>query len=278
MPTNRITKGNSLDHLLLQAGWTIEDDGYGLLTVKATFVQSHGNAAGTTGGTGQYAIQSAPRRGDTFPKDSRLSCHRSSTSLNSNGLMVVTAEYVGIATGNMTTPEVSGRGATSTEPIATHPVFKSKIGGSKDSPLYGAVFNDDGGFKEFADVTKRKYGVKSYFDPAFSISGHFYTKDIVAPKALKDSLCTTSSDGQWKNIQLVGKLNAVATNVGTSWAGIMSWAAQDESPQLLLTGVGLEDYGTLYKVSFDITVALDGWDTDIYPYATQGRAKRDNPK
>lgn len=274
MPTNRITKGDSLNNLVLQPGWSIENDGYGLLTARVTYVRSHGNDAGTTAGTGSFALNSSPKRGDIFEKDARLSCHRSSPSLNSNGLLVVSAEYVGIASGNMTTPEVSGRGATSTEPIATHPVFKSKIGGTKDSPLHGAAFEENGAFREFADPEFRKYGVKSYYAPTFAIQGHFYTKDITVAKTLLDCQCTTSSDGQWKNIQLVGKLNALSSSP-SSWS-TMSWSAPDESPQLLLTSLGIEDFGTLFKVSYDILVSTDGFDTDIYPYATQGRGKRDN--
>lgn len=276
MPTNRVTKGNSLQRLVLQPGWSVEDDGFGLLTCRATYIQSHGNDAGTSAGDVNDALKASPKRGDRFIKDSRLSCHRASSSANANGLLVVTAEYVGIANGNMTIPQVSGRGATSTEPIASHPAWQSKVGGTSSSPKNGAVYNDDGSFKTFGDVTNRKYGVKSYLDPAFNITGHFFTVDLTVAGTLKNCVCTTSSDGQWKNIQLVGKLNALATNAGTSWAGVMAWSAADESPQLLLTGLGIEDYGTLVKVNYDITVSLDGWDIDIYPYATQGRATREN--
>lgn len=277
MPTNRITKGNSLGYLVLQPGWTIENDGYGLLTCRASYIKSHGNDAGTQSGTGQYGLAAAPKRGDPFEKDGRLTCHRASSALNSNGLLVVSAEYVGIASGNMTTPEVSGRGATSTEPIASHPAFTNKIGGTKDAPLNGAVFNDSGAFKEFADAEYKKYGVKSYLDASFSINGHFYTADITVAKTLKESIGTTSSDGQWKNIQLIGKLNALANPVNPTWASI-AWSALDESPQLLLNSMSVEDYGSLFKVGFDVIVSADGWDTDIYPYSAVGRPKRNNTK
>lgn len=274
MPTNRVTKGNSLKSLLLQPGWSVEDDGYGLLSCRATFVASHGNDAGTSGGDVGDAIGKAPKRGDTFPKDARLTCHRATAAANSNGLLVVTAEYVGIASGNMTTPEVSGRGATSTEPIATHPSFKSKIGGSSSSPLNGAVFTDDGAFKEFSDPDKRKYGVKSYLAPTLSITGHFYTSDITVAKTLLDAQCTVSEDGKFPNgggLQLIGKLNSLASKV--PWSN-NRWVAPDESPQLLLTGVSIEDFGNLLKVSFEVLVSADGWDKDIYPYTT--RPKRTN--
>lgn len=268
---NRVTKGDSLNSLVLQPGWTVENDGYGLLTCTATYIVSHGNDAGTQGGGVSYAVGMAPKRGDLFPKDTRLKCHRSSSSLNSNGIMVITAEYIGIASGNMTTPQSSARGSITTEPIATHPAFVPKIGGKKDSPKFGAEFEDDGAFKRFATADNRKYGVKSYYSPTFSFSGFFYTSDIKVAKKLADVTCCSSSDGQWKNIQLLDGLNGLGGD-GKITSG--AWSAPDESPQLLLTGIGVEYYGTVIKVTFDILGSLDGYDTDIYPYATGGRPKR----
>ena len=274
MPTNRVTKGDSLNRILLQPGWSIENDGFGLLTCSATYIVSHGNDAGTQAGSGSYALGAAPKRGDVFEKDARLKCHRSSSSLNSNGLQVISAEFIGIESGNMTTPQVSGRGATTTEPIATHPVFKSLIGGTKTDPKNGAEFEDDGAFKRFADPNIRKYGVRSYYSPTFSISGHFYTSDIEVPKKLLDAQCTVSADGKFPHgngLKLVGVLSAFAPN--PSWVGL-SWSAPDESPQLLLTGMSIEDFGGLFKVSYDILVSTDGFDKEIYPYGK--RPKRDN--
>jgi len=275
MPTNRVTKGDNLSTLVLQPGWTIENDGFGLLTCSATYVKSHGNDAGTRAGDGRTVLGAAPKRGDAFPKDGRLSCHRSSSAVNSNGLLVVTAEYIGISEGNMTTPQVSGRGATTTEPISTFPTFSTAIGGKKDAEINGAVFNDDGSFKLFADPDNRKYGVRSYYSPTFAITGFFYTKDMDTVKKLFDSICTSSADGQWKNVQIVLGLNALGGD-GKVTKG--SWSAPDESPQLLLNGIGIEYFGTLIKVSYDILFSADGFDTGIYPYATAGRPKRNNKK
>lgn len=274
MPTNRVTKGNSLNQAVLQPGWTIENDGFGLLTCSATYIVTHGNDAGTSAGSGSYALGAAPSRGSVFEKDGRLKCHRATSSLNSNGLQVITAEYLGIESGNMTTPQVSGRGAMSTEPIATHPAFEAKIGGKQGSVKNGAEFEDDGSFRRFADPQFRKYGVKSYYAPTFAITGHFYTSDIEVPKKLLDAQCTVSADGKFPHgngLKLVGVLSAIAPN--PAWVGL-SWSAPDESPQLLLTGISIEDFGGLFKVSYDILVSTDGFDKDIYPYGK--RDKRTN--
>lgn len=264
---SQVNKGNSLSTKKLQPGWSIEDDGFGLLTCRAVYVVS---ADTEYGASGSGAVSKAPKRGDIFENDPRLICHKATSSLNSNGLQVITAEYCGIATGSRTNPEVNGRGATTTEPIARHPAFVKKIGGTKDAPLYGAKFKDTGAFIEFSDETNKKYGLKSYYSPSFGINGHFYTSDISVAKTLKDKQCTSSMNGDWGS----GNLLAGLSSLSASWGKDGWWEAPDESPQLLLTSVSLEYFGSLIKVSYEILVAVDGLDIDVYPYASQGRDKR----
>lgn len=259
----RITKGNQLNSLVLQSGWSVEDDGFGLLTCRATYIQSHGNTASTRAGTVSDVLKTAPKRGDTFPKDERLTCHRASSSANSNGILVVTAEYVGITAGTMTIPEVTGAGSMSTEPISTHPKFTT-FAGTVSAPKNGATFSPDGAFDKFTEHTppRDKYGVKSYLNAGFSINGTFYTKDIGLASALKASMGKSSDTGYFNNVNLLGDLSGI----GPSWNGVGLFQAENQAPQLLLTGIKLEFYGVLVKVGYDITFATDGWDIDIYPY------------
>lgn len=263
MPTNRITKGKSLETAVLQPGWTIENDGFGLLTCSASFIGTHGNDAGTSGGIGQDALTVTPTRGALFSKDNRLACHRASSSLNSNGLLVITAEYVGIENGSMTTPQVTGRGSMATDPIATHPNFQS-FAGTMAAPVNGAIFRADGSFDKFAEHTNPwdKFGVKSYLNPGFTINGFFYTKSIGVAAGLKSSMGKSSDTGYFNNINLLADLSGI----GPSWGGVGAFQAKNEAPQLLLTGINLEFYGTLIKVGYEITFATNGWDVDIYPY------------
>lgn len=263
----KVNKGNSLSRKALQPGWTIEDDGFGLLTCRATYIISVDTEYGAAG---SGVVAKAPARGDTFENDPRLVCHKATSSVNSNGLQVITAEYCGIAKGARTDPEVSGRGATTTEPIARHPAFVDKIGGNKDAPINGAEFKDTGEFTAFADETNKKYGLKSYYSPSFSINGHFYTSDITVAKTLKDRQCTSSSTGDWGT----GNLLAGFSALGPQWGQNGWWEAADESPQLLLTSISLEYYGKLIKVSYEILVAVDGLDTDVYPRSQNGRPVR----
>jgi len=254
----QVNKGNSLSGKKLQPGWTIEDDGFGLLTCRATYIVSQDTEYGAAG---SGVIAKAPKRGDIFENDPRLVCHKSTSSMNSNGLQVITAEYCGIAAGSRTNPEVNGRGATTTEPIARHPAFVDKIGGTASAPLFGATFDASGNFKDFSDPTYPKYGLKSYYSPAFSINGHFYTSEIKVAKTLKDRQCTSSNSGDWG----CGNLLAGFSSLSSSWGKEGWWEAGDESPQLLLTSVSLEYFGKLIKVSYEILVAVDGLDRDVYP-------------
>jgi len=263
----QVNKGDKLSRKALQPGWTIEDDGFGLLTCRATYIVSQDTEYGAAG---SGVIAKAPKRGDFFNNDPRLICHKASSSVNSNGLQVITAEYCGIANGSKTDPEVSGRGATTTEPIARHPAFADNIGGTKDAPIFGATFDGAGNFKEFSDPTYPKYGLKSYYSPSFSINGHFYTSDISVAKTLKDLQCTSSSTGDWGTGNLLSGFQAL----GPQWGKNGWWEAADESPQLLLTSVSLEYYGKLVKVSYEILVAVDGLDTDVYPRSGKGRPSR----
>jgi hypothetical protein len=263
----RVNKGNALTTIKLQPGWTIEDDGFGLLTARATYVISQDTDYGVAGA---QVVAKAPKRGDYFENDPRLVCHRASSSVNSNGLQVITADYCGIASGNITTPQASGRGSTTTEPIQRHPSFVSKIAGTSASPLNGAVFNDDGSFKVFAEPTNKKYGLKSYYSPTFTITGSFYTTDLSVAKKLKDVQCLSSENGKWAGIDLLSDLGGL----GVSWGIVGTWQAADESPQLLLTNVVIEPYARLFKVSYDILVAVDGLDYEVYPYWGQGRPVR----
>lgn len=274
----RVSKGNSLATPVLQPGWTIEDDGFGLLTCSATFKANHGTSGGTPG-LGAAALKAAPARGAKFPRDERLTCHRASSVMDANGIQVITADYVGIAKGTQTEVQVTGGFRSNQEPIATHPAF-IKFGGRKDAPINGASFNDsDNSFKRFADPEYSEWhGVTSYLSPGFSINGHFYTKDVGALPALKDAMGTTSSTGVWAGYNLVGPIGILAATV--SWNTVPKFmvdltilAGRNESGPiaidiqrntLLLTGISVEYFGDLMKVSYDISFSQDGWNDAIY--------------
>lgn len=257
----RVEKGNSLNSLVLQPGWTIENDGFGLLTCSAVFKVDHGTVTGTPG-TGDQALRKAPARGDAFQQDGRLHCHRSSSSMDGNGIQTISADYVGIAVGTQTSPQVGGRFSSNQEPISTHPKFAAQIGGTAASPQNGAEFNLDGSFKRFADPGfDQFYGVTSYLACGFGITGHFYTSALSTVASLKDAVGTTSGTGSFGGVGLLGELQGLSA----------TWATPREDDQLLLTGIALESYGKLYKVSYDVMFSQDGWVSAIYGRRTENK-------
>ena len=258
----RVSKGNSLSSPVLQPGWTIEDDGYGLLTCSATFKVRHGSSTGTPG-TGKAALGSAPARGDAFVQDPRLQCHRSTSVMDANGIQVITADYVGIAKGSSTAPNVSGRYSSNQEPISTHPKF-AEFGGTQPAPINGAVFNDDGSFKRFADPAYDEYyGITSYLACGFAITGTIYSSDFATLATLKECVGTTSGTGIWADINLLGELNKLGAG-GPGWTGVPVWQDGRERDQLLLSGLACEYYGRILKISYDIMYSQDGWNSSIY--------------
>jgi hypothetical protein len=279
----RITKGNKLATAVLMPGWTIEDDGFGLLTCKADYTISHGTS--DISADGASALSAVPKRGDAFSKDKRLICHNVSSTLNSNGLQIFSAQYCGIATGNVTVAEVSGRGSMSTEPIETHPNFATTVlAGTVDDPQNGAKFNADGSFDGFVEhttvtnVSGDKYGVKSYLNAGFGITGSLYTTDMYLASKLVSAMGETSWSGIFRGVNLLGDLSGLRPTWSTSSDNGGFSTVIGGLPQLLLTGISLEFFGTLVKVSFDITFAVNGWDVDIYYYGEQtGVSKKDTP-
>lgn len=272
----RVSKGKSLLVPELQPGWTIENDGFGLLSCSAVYRVNHGTSTGAPG-TGVAALARV-KRGDKFAYDERLVCHRASSVMDGNGIQTISADYVGIAIGTRTEVQVTGGFRTNQEPIATHPAF-IKFGGRQDAPVNGASFNADGSFKRFADPEYSEWhGVTSYLVPGFSINGTFYTKEPSALADLKAAVGTTSSNGVWASYNLVGPIGALAST--PSWNGVPSFivnltilqgrdnsgpiAIDIQRDQLLLTGIGVEYFADLLKVSYDISYSQDGWNGAIY--------------
>jgi hypothetical protein len=199
--------------------------------------------------------------------------------MDANGIQVITADYVGIAVGTNTEVQVTGGFRSNQEPISTHPAF-IKFGGRADAPVNGASFNtSDGSFKRFADPEYSEWhGVTSYLVPGFSINGHFYTKNPNALPALKNAMGTTSSNGVWGGYNLVGPIGVLATLA--SWNTVPGFivdltilqgrdnngpiAVDIQRNQLLLTGISVEYFGDLLKVSYDISFSQDGWNDQIY--------------
>jgi hypothetical protein len=280
----RIEIGNSLADPGLAAGWKVSDDGFGLRTCTATY----------------NCDQSAGfdfNRGEDFPvlDYAYLKLHKQTSTFNSLGLQVQVCDYVGISPdvneGLHTNPQVSTSNGLTSENISTNPNFFNPGGdgygdvianiafaASSLGPVvsymdgtakksrqsfvgdHGACFEtEDGGrFIGFVDPTfKHFFGKTNYLAPTTSFSGHFYTKSDLDVKTMLGFLGTTSYDNDWAGT--VPKI--VPEYFGTTFH---SSVEDGEYDQLLLSKVNVEDYGSLYKVSYEVRYSIQGWPDEVY--------------
>ena len=114
----KVSQGNALTTPLLQPGYTIENDGYGVLTCKAVYKCDDSTAA------------TAIVRGNSFTPDTRLKAHKVSVSYGGLDVATITVDYIGLANTEsaFSLPNVSGAATLTTEPIQNHPKFFTATG------------------------------------------------------------------------------------------------------------------------------------------------------
>lgn len=282
----RINQGDALSAAILQPGWKTSADGYGLITITATF---------KTDESGDFA---PCVRGTAFPVSGYDYCksHKNSISWDNLGVATITVDYVGIDPstngGEYTNPQVSTANGLTSENISTNPNFftaggdgyGSVIAGStpftsstlgptvpymdgtvkksRDSFIgqHGACFETENGgrFIGFVDPThKHFYGKTNYLAPVSSFSGHFYTTLEADVQHMIRFLGTTSYDNDWAGTMP----DIVPLYFGTSFH---SSAADGNYDQLLLSQVNVEDFGSLYKISYEVRYSIQGWPDEVY--------------
>ncbi len=268
----RIDKGNKLTTPLLQPGYTVQNDGYGLLTCTAIY-KADGDK-----------VKDIPR-GTVFAPDPRLKCHKTDISYGPLGVATITAHYCGIAEGDWTQPNISGAASLSTEPITSHPWFFSSGSGSQlrkicGNPPYaasfsitklapypqvfegdnGAIFETSQGGKFLGFYSKansqalKLYGKTSYLSPTSTYTGILYT---------------TKAENVVKVREFVGTTMAARAPYGfrfllPAYLGD-NWKAKDEDPQLMIASANFEDYGVLFKITYELRYNKEGWASAIYP-------------
>lgn len=265
-----ITKGNDLDTPVLQPGYIVADDGYEVLTCKAVYKCNHGVAVG------------AFARGDSFGPDPRLKAHKISISYGANNIAMVTVDYIGLETeGEYSLPNVSGSATLTTEPITNHPKFfvagaSGGIAGpnpyalstlvSKVQP-YGQPFQGDNGaifelatggrFLGFFDnsdpVARKLYQKTNYLAPTSTINGVLYTNDSANVNTL------------------LGYVGKTMYQRGPDGFGYLlpsyfspPFKAPDEDDQWLIASVHFEDYGDIFKLSYELRFNREGYTHLVY--------------
>jgi hypothetical protein len=271
----RVETGNDLVAGLLQPGWKVSYDGYGLQTCTATYKSDR---------FGSFAYI---ERGSSFSEIgfTNLKQHKSTISFDSLGIATATVDYVGIEltcnSGLRTEPQVSGSQGLTSENITTHPNFFelatgfsgtpiAGVGtspGTKADPNYqlvtgtseyggnnGSTFESPKGRKfmgfkkaEFNDF----YGKTNYLAPQCSLSGVFYTSSSALVINLRNAVGKTSGDGSFASKSLV------PTYMGTAFE-------ISGKKQLLLAQVSFEDFGLLYKVQYELRFNREGYNSAVY--------------
>lgn len=236
------TQGDKLTTLKLQPGWTIENDGFGLLTSRLTFVC---DAA--------VADSKKPKDNEAHPKDGRLLCHKATYSIGDNDLATISADYVGLAAGQMTRVIVTGDTALGTQDIQVHPKFWTGTAGTSGKPLKDMGWDmAERAFPLGNAAAQDNYlvGVKNYLAPDLQYSGTYYTnsKEILT-----------------NNMKMVGKTFNTIPGASDMIIPLPLTAVSKYHIRFgLLTSCNYEMYANVYKVRFTFRVATGGWHSFIY--------------
>lgn len=280
----RISQGNALTTALQQPGAKFQNDGYGLITGTITFKEDQGGSS------------SFLARGSACPISGYSFCtlHKASAQFDTLGLQTYVCDYVGISvaggavSSSLTNPQITGSQGLTTEHITAHPNFFelytaggfsgdpiAGVGtGTIDAPAYtpagsneftgknGSTFEKATGGKFLGfKVAKYKglYGKTSYLAPQTSFSGHFYTTSTSNVTGMRDRVGKTSGTNTFNSIKVIPDYVGTTFTVGTS---------PDTKNQLLLAQVSFEDFGNLYKVSYEVRYNRDGYEKSVYANAT----------
>jgi len=274
--------GDNLSGVILQPGAKFQEDGYGLTTGTCVFKCARTASIGGTINRGSDC---------PVPAYSYCKAHRFSVTFDALGIAVYTVEYVGIDNGQVyTNPQITATQGLTSENVTTHPNFfelATSLGftgapiagvgpspGSIATPNYqpttdgsgrteyvgnnGATFEKKTGGKFLGfkvPSAKDFYGKSNYLAAQTSFSGHFYTTSSTVPRSYVDAVGKTSSDGTF-----VSGFDLLPAYMGSSFT-------YDSKRQLLLSQVNVEDFGSLYKVNYEIRFNRDGYIKTVYAQA-----------
>jgi hypothetical protein len=282
-----VSTGNTLAAEMLQPGYTLTSDGFGLVTCSATYkVDWTAPVAVTARGT------AFPVAGLTY-----LKAHKSSQSYDSLEYKTIKVDYVGIDptinSGTRTNPNTSVANGLTAENITSHPNFFEAAPGYSPGPLaglpadFGGAYDDStlgppvsvisattgkpvvvpssegyngacfetgmgGRFIGFVDPSfPELYGKTQYLARTTTYSGVAYYSDASFVQALYLLLGSATGSNSW----------------GASFPLIPSWGPTgvgEYGNQNLLSQINVEEYGTLFKVMYEIRYSKEGWTPDVY--------------
>jgi len=287
-----VINGDDLTTALLQPGWTVVADGFGLNTSTTVF------KVDTTFDIDAFVVKGNPH---PDPAYSYLKLDKWKVSWDTLDIATLTVDYVGIDTafnaGVRSNPNTSSANGLTTENITTHPNFfaldanfttgpiagtsytqsdlgplveikdpvdyitqvilgKTVIISKKQSYIgdNGACFESENGgrFIGFVDPTYPNYfGKTNYLTRTTTYSGVMYSTVLADVQALLALLNSATATASWGIFVLL-----------PAWAPI--GAGSGGGNVNLLSQVNVEEFGSLYKIMYEIRYSKVGWDSSVY--------------
>jgi hypothetical protein len=285
-----IKKGAALSTAVQQKNCNVTNDGYGLLTSTVLW---QGDLAGVP-----------ILKGSDHPEFSFMKAWKIQREFTTTSRIEYKVDYVGICTeaagdaespglwtvATNTTANISGAASLASEGITSHPKFFNATSGSPPAPdlnamiagygtgtasapvypastlvsgeyvgLNGAHFKKVGttyqftGFKDPSASYRAFYGKSNYLAPTTGLSGIIYTSSEAVVQKFIECVGRSTLVNGWS-----GGPKLVPDFMGVYWEG--SFGAQ-----LLLAGVNFEQYGHVYKCSYQIRINKEGWPVQVYP-------------
>jgi len=285
-------KGNALTTAVQQTNCNVTNDGYGLLT---STVNWQGDLAGIP-----------VLKGSDHPEFSFMKAWKIQREFTTTSRIEYKVDYVGICTeadGEAESPgqwteatntiaNISGAASLASEGITSHPNFFDGTvpegldpedfmiaghgTGTGSAPVYpastlvtgeyvgmkGAHFKKVGttyqftGFKDPNSIYRGYYGKSNYLAATTGLSGIIYTSSDAVVQKFIENVGHSSLENGWTGGPLL-----VPNFMGEYWEGA-------NGAQLLLSGVNFEQYGHIYKCSYQIRINMEGWPRAVYPQFT----------
>ena len=287
-----VINGDPLTTALLQPGWTVVNDGFGLNTSTTVY------KVDTTFDIDAFAIKGSAHPDAAY---SYLKLDKWKISWDSLDIATLTVDYVGIDTavnsGVRTNPNTSSANGLTTENLTTHPNFFTADANFTTGPIAGVSYaqdplgplveikdpvdfvtqviagktiiiskkqsyignngacfeSEDGGrFIGFVDPAYPNYfGKTNYLTRTTTYSGVMYSTVLGDVQALLALLNSATATDSWGIFALL-----------PAWAPI--GAGSGGGNVNLLSQVNVEEFGSLYKIMYEIRYSKVGWDSSVY--------------
>jgi hypothetical protein len=287
-----VITGDPLTTAMLQPGWTVVADGFGLNTSTTVY------KVDTTFDVDAFVTKGSPHPDPVY---SYLKLDKWKISWDSLDIGTLTVDYVGIDefinSGIRTNPNTSSANGLTTENITTHPNFFVADANFTTGPIAGVSYaqSDLGPLVEIKNpadyftqvilgrvviISKKQSYIGNngacfesedggrfigFVDPAYP---NFFGKTNYLTKT------TTYSGTMYSTVlgdvqALLALLNsATATNAWGIFALLPAWApigvGSGGGNVNLLSQVNVEEFGSLYKINYEIRYSKVGWHSSVY--------------